>query len=200
MKHILPTTVFVLLVTLALPAAARKWTSKDGHFSTDAELVEITDDSVKLKKASGDIITVPLERLSDLDRRYLVSAKKKLPPPKKEGPSYSADIQPFLTKYCAACHNQTKAKEGYDVTTYAVLTREGKKGALVVPNKSAESRLVLTLQGKGKPMPPKQLPQPTPEEIAKVTAWIDSGAEDDTASPPTPNARGAKAKTTAAKK
>ena len=200
MKHLLPATVFVLLVTMALPAAARKWTSSDGHFSTDAELVEADDENVKLKKKSGEIVTVPIQRLSDLDRRYLVSAKKKIPPPKKNVPSYVTDVQPFLTRYCAQCHNPEKPKDGHDVTTYAALTRSGKKGVLVVPGKSAESRLIVTMEGKGKPMPPGKSPQPTPEEIAKVTAWIDAGAEDDTAAPPTANPRGAKTKTPPAKK
>jgi hypothetical protein len=184
MKYLLPAMVFAFMVTLTLPATARKWTSNDGRFSTDAELVEADDENVTLKKKSGEVVTVPIQRLSGLDRHYLASAKKKLPPPKKNVPSYVTDVQPFLSHYCAQCHNAEKPRDGFDVTTYAALTRSGKKGALVVPGKSAESRLIATMEGNGKRMPPAKSPQPTPEEIAKVTAWINAGAQDDTAAPP----------------
>jgi mono/diheme cytochrome c family protein len=100
---------------------------------------------------------------------------------KKEA-SYVGDVKPFLTKYCLECHNQGKAKAGYNVETFADLMRGGKKGPMVVPEKPSESRLILTLQGKGKPMPPKKSPQPTAEEIAGVSEWIKAGARNDSAS------------------
>ncbi len=179
MKRVLLTIVFGLLITVALPAATRKWTSNDGRFSTEAELVELNDETVILKKRSGETVAVPLERLSELDRRFLLSWKKKLPSLKKNVVSYVNDVKPLLATYCAECHNPDKAKDGYDVTTFAALLRSGKKGAMVVPSKPDESRLMLTLHGTGKPMPPKKSPQPTAEEIAKFSAWIEAGAEDD---------------------
>jgi len=60
------------------------------------------------------------------------------------------------------------------------LTKKGRKGTLVVPEKPDESRLLLTMGGKGKQMPPRNKPQPTADEIAKVREWVKAGARDDT--------------------
>jgi hypothetical protein len=203
MKRTLVVTVFGLLISMALPAAARRWTSADGRFTTDAELVEFADGKVTLKKRSGETIVVPLEQLSEMDRRWVQSPKKK-PTATKAAPKpnvigYQKDVQPFLEKYCMGCHSPGNAKDGYDVTTFAALTRSGKKGAMVVPGNPAASRLILTIQGKGKPMPPKEYPQPPAEEVAKVSAWIQSGALDDTA-PPAPKTPPGKGKVSAQKK
>lgn len=59
------------------PAAVgslRVWNDRDGLFSTNAELLEISLQSraVKLLKENGVAITVPFELLSIHDRRYLV--------------------------------------------------------------------------------------------------------------------------------
>src|SRR5262245_27943923 len=85
------------------------------------------------------------------------------------GASFSKDIKPLLTKYCAECHGGSKVKAGYSVETFAALTRAGKKGALVVPEKPDESRLVMSLAGnKTKVKPPKKSPQPSDEEIVGI--------------------------------
>lgn len=204
MKRTLLAIVFGLLITMAMPAAARKWTSSDGQFSTDAELVDFADGKVTLKKRTGETITVPVESLSELDRRFLQSPKKK-PAASKEKPkpkvaSYTQDIDPLLTKYCAGCHNKLDAKDGYDVSTMAALTRSGKNGPLVAPGKPAASRLILTMQGNGKPMPPKEYPQPKAEEIAKIVAWIETGAQDDSAAETPQNAAPGRGKVPARKR
>jgi uncharacterized membrane protein len=181
-------TVFSLLAATAVPAEIRKWTSKDGQYSTEAELVEFDKASVTLKKTTGETVTVPLERLSEADRRYLrtpkkkpTAAKEKKEKKEKKEPavSYTNDVQPFLMQYCAECHKPGKAKDGYDVTGYAELTRQGSHGVLVVPGDSDKSRLSAVLQGMSKSMPPAKSAQPTEEEVAKITAWIEAGAKDD---------------------
>jgi hypothetical protein len=95
-------------------------------------------------------------------------------------PSYTSDIKPFLTKYCMNCHNDAKPKAGYSVETFADLTKNGKKGALVVPEKPDDSRLLLSLAGKGKAMPPRKAPQPKDDEVTKLRDWVKAGARDDT--------------------
>jgi hypothetical protein len=94
-------------------------------------------------------------------------------------PSYVKDVKPFLKTYCMDCHNDTKARSGYSVETFASLTKAGKRGALVVAGKPDASRLLMTLAGDGKAMPPKNKPQPKAEEIARVRDWIKAGARDD---------------------
>ncbi len=66
-----------VLVTLCLPAVpltARQWTDGTGVFTVEAELVEVSGDSVRLRKPDGQVVTVPLDRLSAADRDYLRSA------------------------------------------------------------------------------------------------------------------------------
>ncbi|HEX3726566.1 MAG TPA: hypothetical protein VHV08_10005, partial [Pirellulales bacterium] len=60
-------------------------------------------------------------------------------------------------------------------------------GAVIVPGKSDQSRLVLVLTGRAKPaMPPEDNEKPTPSEIAKLAAWIDAGAKGPEGAEPDP--------------
>ncbi len=54
-----------------LQAQTRLWTDNIGKFSIEAELVEIRQDNVVLKKADGATVTVPIARLSDADQKHL---------------------------------------------------------------------------------------------------------------------------------
>lgn len=97
--------------------------------------------------------------------------------------SYVRNVRPFLKKYCVECHNsKDEAAGGYKVETFADLLRAGKKGALVVPGKPENSRMIQAMehQEKVKAMPPKKSAQPTVAEFAKVRAWIAAGAKNDT--------------------
>jgi len=53
------------------PLAVRRWTDTTGKFSVEAELVGVKDGNVTLKRESGQVVTVPLERLCQKDRDYL---------------------------------------------------------------------------------------------------------------------------------
>ena len=65
----------VLLVSATLAhAAPREWTSSGGGFKITAELVSFDGRNVKLKKPDGKEITVPLEKLSAADRKFLADA------------------------------------------------------------------------------------------------------------------------------
>ena len=74
---------WLLLATLlwaaASPAAARKWTNDTGKFSIEAELVEVKNGNVHLKRQNGKIITVRLAKLSKADRAYVASLAKNKP-------------------------------------------------------------------------------------------------------------------------
>jgi uncharacterized protein (TIGR03067 family) len=69
-----------LIIPAALPravAAPRQWTDASGTFSVRAELVEFKDGQVHLKKVDdGEVIVVPVGRLSDGDRNYLANRPK----------------------------------------------------------------------------------------------------------------------------
>jgi hypothetical protein len=50
--------------------AMRTWTDRTGKHQVEAELVAVNDGKVTLKKADGTTSTVPLEKLSEADRRF----------------------------------------------------------------------------------------------------------------------------------
>ncbi len=53
----------------------RKWTSADGKFSVDAELKEIREKSIVLKKADGSEVEVPMDQLAANDRLYVLGQR-----------------------------------------------------------------------------------------------------------------------------
>src|SRR4051794_32227614 len=64
------------MLTLASPVSARKWTDTTGAFSTDAELVEVKEQIVVLKKQNGAILNVPLEKLCKEDQDFIAGLSK----------------------------------------------------------------------------------------------------------------------------
>jgi len=67
--------VFILCCPLFLFAEeARTWQDDTGLFSIEATLEQIVGDAVRLKRADdGRVITLPISRLSEADRRYIAS-------------------------------------------------------------------------------------------------------------------------------
>ena len=64
--------LLVVIVSLPLsPAVARPWTSRDGAFSVEAELLDVKGGNAILKKADGSQISVPLNKLSLGDVRHI---------------------------------------------------------------------------------------------------------------------------------
>jgi hypothetical protein len=70
--------------TEALPT--RTWNDATGAFSVEAQLVGVEEGKVKLKKADGKIVAVPVDRLSKEDQDFLA----KQAGPKKEAAKPSA--------------------------------------------------------------------------------------------------------------
>ncbi|GAB6188180.1 SHD1 domain-containing protein [Thermopirellula anaerolimosa] len=68
--------VCVLLLVASAAAEVRTWKDKTGKFSIRAELVESDGTTVKLKRADGKVISVPVDRLSDQDRQFLEAQEK----------------------------------------------------------------------------------------------------------------------------
>ncbi|MHC4876981.1 MAG: SHD1 domain-containing protein [Planctomycetota bacterium] len=82
LRAILVMTVLATQVqsaSAARPERVRKWTDDTGTFQVKATLAEISEsgDSVKLRLEDGKYATVPLERLSDSDRRYVASRSRR---------------------------------------------------------------------------------------------------------------------------
>jgi WD40 repeat protein len=97
---------------------------------------------------------------------------------RKEPVQYEKDIEPFLKAKCSFCHSGNVIQGKLDMASYEALMKGGKRGAAVVPGKSAESRMVQLAGRTERPtMPPKSEEPLTPEELALLKLWIDQGAK-----------------------
>jgi Transglutaminase-like superfamily/SLA1 homology domain 1, SHD1 len=74
---------------------ARSWSDTTGSYKIEAVLVGQDDTSVQLRRIdNGDVVTVPLEKLSAGDREYLNGLAK----PSPADPAVTVDTAPWLTK------------------------------------------------------------------------------------------------------
>ena len=91
-KRLIPFGVVAMLLLLCLASAeARKWTSSDGRFTVEAECVDATTTSVRLKKVDGKIISIPISKLSKEDQQHVATL------PKASVPA-SSDLSPEKAK------------------------------------------------------------------------------------------------------
>src|SRR5215203_2095522 len=80
-------------------------------------------------------------------------------------PSYVKDVKPFLTKFCAECHNATDMQGELSLESHKLLMAGGKNGPVLVPGKADKSRIVGMVEGKLQPqMPPRKARQPSDAE------------------------------------
>ena len=99
--------------------------------------------------------------------------------------TYSADVRPFLDKYCMRCHGEGgegSESSGFRMDTYETLMKGTRYGPVVKPGDSFSSALVMLVEGRVDPsisMPHDDGIAPTQAEIDQVKAWIDQGAKND---------------------
>ncbi len=55
-------------------SAPRTWTDSTGKYKVEASLVELKDGQVTLKKPDGQVVAIPLERLSEADQQFVREA------------------------------------------------------------------------------------------------------------------------------
>jgi len=77
MSTTLPATVFTAAALCASTLVAREWTDATGKYSLEAELVAADDDTVVLQRADHDLVAVPIDQLSEEDRKYLATGEAK---------------------------------------------------------------------------------------------------------------------------
>lgn len=86
-------------------------------------------------------------------------------------------VEAVLSKYCAGCHNANEHEGGFSISSYASLMKGSDDGAVIVGGSIEKSKLLNMLTGKLDPaMPPKEEPQPSTEDIALLTRWVEQGA------------------------
>jgi WD40 repeat protein len=60
-----------LCLAAATHAEERSWTDSTGKYKIEAEFVEVADGKVRLRRADGKTLALPLEKLSPADRAYV---------------------------------------------------------------------------------------------------------------------------------
>jgi mono/diheme cytochrome c family protein len=94
---------------------------------------------------------------------------------------FNRDIRPILSSHCFKCHGPDLKKAGLDLQNRDSAVKPLKSGDIaVVPGNSAASRLIqrVSAPDDGERMPPQgKGDRLTPEQIAKLRAWIDQGAK-----------------------
>jgi ankyrin repeat protein len=90
---------------------------------------------------------------------------------------YEKDVKPLLEQNCYSCHGDTVQQSGLRLDLRQNALRGGDYGPVILPGKSAESKLIKRLvDGDGGMQMPPTGPL-SPEDIGVLRAWIDQGAE-----------------------
>ena len=97
------------------------------------------------------------------------------PAPPPEPSAYAGEVQPIFEEYCVNCHGPSKQKADLHLDSYAAVM----EGDVLIPGDPDGSMLLqmmrLPLDDLDR-MPPEGKPQPSPEQVAAVEAWIAAGA------------------------
>jgi hypothetical protein len=132
---------------------------------------------VKAVRGGEDAAVVTFEAPPDIRPKQIVRVL-----PAREGVSYSRDIRPILDVNCLSCHRAGDARGGYSLSTPERMRTGSRRGPGIVPGKSDQSMLYLTMSGDRNPrMPPDR--DATPEQLVLLKRWIDAGAPVDEMKP-----------------
>ena len=90
---------------------------------------------------------------------------------------YEQHVKPILSAKCFGCHGPTQQQSGLRLDRRQLALRGGDYGPVIIPGKSAESKLIQRIVGSdaGVQMPPTGSLED--DEIAVLRAWIDQGAD-----------------------
>lgn len=96
--------------------------------------------------------------------------------------SYSKEVAPVLTRFCATCHNEDDEHPSQlYMDSYDQLMKGGKHGKAIQPGNGKESTLVQKMSSDppfGKVMPPPdKTRRPSAEQMELIRLWIDQGAK-----------------------
>jgi mono/diheme cytochrome c family protein len=103
-----------------------------------------------------------------------------LPAPAARKVDFEKDVRPIFVASCYRCHGPKAAKGGLVLDRRDEALHGGDEGKVIIPGKSAESRLIRYVAGMDEDhvMPPEDAGKPLrPEQIGVLRAWIDGGAD-----------------------
>ncbi|MGF1578990.1 MAG: c-type cytochrome domain-containing protein [Gemmataceae bacterium] len=97
--------------------------------------------------------------------------------------SYYKQVRPLFQQHCQGCHQPSRDKGGFVMTTHASLFKQGDSGEFGIvkgqPNKSYLVERIIPHNGKRAEMPPEGDPL-TDYQVKLIQTWIAEGATDDT--------------------
>ena len=96
-----------------------------------------------------------------------------LPAPSSRPIDFSKDVEPIFVSRCSGCHGSGQQLAGLRLDDGEAALKGGKAGPVILPGKSAESKLIKRVAAKT--MPPIGDPL-TPGQISILRAWVDQGA------------------------
>jgi uncharacterized membrane protein len=128
---------------------------------------------------------------SDYLTRYMPPALKRLVAPSAilahPNSFFARHIYPVLDTKCVACHGTNKEQGGLRLDSYESLMAGGKDGIVIAPRNPDGSLLLkkVTLPPNDPHFMPAEGRAPlTPDEIARIRAWVSAGALSDATSVP----------------
>ena len=93
---------------------------------------------------------------------------------------FASAVRPILEAKCMSCHNDRKAKDGFNMAQTALLSKGGEEGPPWLagqPDSSLMIRRIMLALDDDRHMPPKGKPQLSPQEIELLHRWIADGAD-----------------------
>ncbi len=198
-------TALLLFLLTALSLQAREWTDATGAFRVVAELVAVRGDKVVLEKADGQIITIPINRLSIADQDFLrqqaASAADKTAMEAKSKSGVAGPAKPDVTNptvdkvalaeqaerilrtACHRCHGEDGTSEGgFNFVTNL------QKLASTLAKPGGRSQLIerITAQEDSVMPPAGEEPRLSSADIGVLQAWIAAGSPNKPSSPNRP--------------
>lgn len=143
---------FILSLLVFAGGASRTWTDASGKFKIAAELIEVKDGKVQLRKDDGEEIAVPLKRLSEKDRAYLEEQGDVAPTDKEAEKEARKSIKGMAEMFFEDLRTEERTEAKGTLTTEAQkLAQEGQSplAGLPQPDKSSRSILVSRVKIKG---------------------------------------------------
>jgi ankyrin repeat protein len=105
------------------------------------------------------------------------TAPSPLPPAAQIKVDYDTDVKPILAQHCYACHGDAVQQAGLRLDLRQNALRGGDYGPVIIPGKSAESKLIKrVVDGDGAMQMPPSGPL-SADDIGILRAWIDQGVE-----------------------
>ena len=91
---------------------------------------------------------------------------------------YVKQIKPLFEARCTRCHGALKQKSGLRLDASPLVLKGGKHGAILIPGKASQSKLIDAITGETAHMRMPEDGDPLmPAEIALIRGWIDEGAK-----------------------